>query len=233
MTKWPALLGGPFFRAEMVQVTRRASSCPIPAARRRPMRIENEPASERTRQASLARTAAVRTSTPAKRGGGGTPDLRLEFFFDLVFVVAIDQLARRLQHGVTGPGTLVYLALHGPIWWAWVGFVIYTDRFAADDLGDRLLTLVQIGATVMIAHHGDAVDVGSRGAVRHCLRHLPRHPRGALCDGRALPTRGTERMHAVSNRGSAQAPSACDSDATSHGGTVRLQSCAADRSSSG
>ena len=63
----------------------------------------------------------------------------LELFFDLVFVVAVDQLARRLQHGVTGHETLVYLALYGPIWWAWVGFVLYTDWFGTDDLGDRLV----------------------------------------------------------------------------------------------
>jgi len=38
-----------------------------------------------------------------------------QMFFDLVFVVAIDQLARRPQHNVTGHETLVYLALYGPI----------------------------------------------------------------------------------------------------------------------
>jgi low temperature requirement protein LtrA len=32
-----------------------------------------------------------------------------------------------------------------------VGFVLYTDRFGTDDLGDRLLTLLQIGAVMVIA----------------------------------------------------------------------------------
>ena len=66
-------------------------------------------------------------------------------------VVAIDQLARRLQHNVTGHETLVYLALYGPIWWAWVGFVIYTDRFGTDDISDRFMTLLQVGAALVIA----------------------------------------------------------------------------------
>ena len=37
------------------------------------------------------------------------------------------------------------------VWWAWVGFVLYTDRFGTDDLGDRFLTLLQIGAALVIA----------------------------------------------------------------------------------
>lgn len=68
-----------------------------------------------------------------------------------MFVVAVDQLARRLQHGVTGHGALVYLALYGTVWWAWVGFVIYTDRFGTDDISDRFMTLLQIGAALVIA----------------------------------------------------------------------------------
>jgi len=116
------------------------------------MRIANEPASE----------SAPGTHRPTERPVFEPPRIRrpdegerptswLEFFFDLVFVVAVDQLARRLQHGVTGHGAMVYLALYGPVWWAWVGFVLYTDRFGTDDLSDRLLTLMQIGAVLVIA----------------------------------------------------------------------------------
>lgn len=116
------------------------------------MRIENKPASE----------SAPGTHRPEERPLYEPPRLRrpeegprptawLEFFFDLVFVVAIDQLARRLQHGVTGHGTLTYLALYASVWWAWVGFVVYTDRFGTDDISDRFLTLLQIGAVLVIA----------------------------------------------------------------------------------
>ena len=116
------------------------------------MRVANKPASEsapgthRPIERPLFEPPRIRSEEEGKR-----PTSWLEFFFDLVFVVAVDQLARRLQHGTTGPGTLVYLALYGPIWWAWVGFVLYTDRFGTDDLSDRLMTLVQIGAALVIA----------------------------------------------------------------------------------
>lgn len=116
------------------------------------MRIANKPASEN----------APGTHRPVERPLYEPPRLRsedegprptswLEFFFDLVFVVAVDQLARRLQHGATGHEALVYLALYGTVWWAWVGFVIYTDRFGTDDISDRFMTLLQIGAALVIA----------------------------------------------------------------------------------
>ncbi len=116
------------------------------------MRVANKPASEsapgthRPIERPLYEPPRIRSEEEGKR-----PTSWLEFFFDLVFVVAVDQLARRLQHGVTGHGTLIYLALYGPIWWAWVGFVLYTDRFGTDDLSDRLMTLVQIGAALALA----------------------------------------------------------------------------------
>jgi low temperature requirement protein LtrA len=116
------------------------------------MRIENRPASQsapgthRPVERPLYEPPRLRTKDEGER-----PTSWLEFFFDLVFVVAVDQVARRLEHDVTGHGTLVYFALYGPVWWAWVGFVIYTDRFGTDDITDRLMTLVQIGAALVIA----------------------------------------------------------------------------------
>src|SRR5678815_5531554 len=116
------------------------------------MRVANKPASEsspgthRPIERPLFEPPRIRSEEEGER-----PTSWLEFFFDLVFVVAIDQVARRLQNGVTGHGALVYLALYAPIWWAWVGFVLYTDRFGTDDLSDRFMTLVQIGAALVIA----------------------------------------------------------------------------------
>jgi low temperature requirement protein LtrA len=116
------------------------------------MRVANKPASEsapgthRPFERPLFEPPRIRTEEEGKR-----PTSWLEFFFDLVFVVAVDQLARRLQHGVTGQGALIYLALYGPVWWAWVGFVVYTDRFGTDDISDRFMTLVQIGAALVLA----------------------------------------------------------------------------------
>jgi low temperature requirement protein LtrA len=116
------------------------------------MRVADRPASEsapgthRPPERPLFEPPRIRTDEEGKR-----PTSWLEFFFDLVFVVAVDQLARRLQHSVSGQGAIVYLALYGPIWWAWVGFVLYTDRFGTDDVSDRFMTLVQIGAVLIIA----------------------------------------------------------------------------------
>jgi low temperature requirement protein LtrA len=116
------------------------------------MRIANNPASEsapgthRPAERPLFEPPRIRSKDEGER-----PTSWLEFFFDLVFVVAIDQLARRLQHGVTGDEVIVYLALYGPVWWAWVGFVLYTDRFGTDDISDRFMTLLQIGAALVIA----------------------------------------------------------------------------------
>ncbi len=116
------------------------------------MRVANKPASESAPgthcpiERPLFEPPRIRSEEEGKR-----PTSWLEFFFDLVFVVAVDQLARRLQPGATGHGAIVYLALYGPVWWAWVGFVLYTDRFGTDDLSDRLMTLVQIGAALVLA----------------------------------------------------------------------------------
>ena len=116
------------------------------------MRVANEPASQsapgkhRPNERPLFEPPRIRQPDEGER-----PTSWLEFFFDLVFVVAIDQVARRLQHDVSGHDAIVYFSLYAPVWWAWVGFVLYTDRFGTDDLGDRLLTLLQIGAVLVIA----------------------------------------------------------------------------------
>src|SRR5919206_145070 len=111
------------------------------------MRVANEPASEsapgthRPPERPLFEPPRIRRPNEGER-----PTTWLEFFFDLVFVVAIDQVARRLQHGVSGHSTIVYFALYGPIWWAWVGFVLYTERFGTFiniSLGEGFVGLVE------------------------------------------------------------------------------------------
>lgn len=116
------------------------------------MRVADEPASEsapgkhRPLERPLFEPPRIRRPDEGER-----PTTWLEFFFDLVFVVAIDQVARRLQHGASGHDVLVFFALYAPVWWAWVGFVLYTDRFGTDDLSDRLLTLLQVAAVLVLA----------------------------------------------------------------------------------
>ena len=72
----------------------------------------------------------------------------LELFFDLVFVVAIAQLAHGLvlDHSLHGFG--VFAALYLPVFLAWQGFSFYADRFDTDDIVFRLALF---GAMLAIA----------------------------------------------------------------------------------
>jgi low temperature requirement protein LtrA len=90
----------------------------------------------------------------------------MELFFDLVFVVAIDQVARRLSGLPSWPTVLGYAFLATAVWWAWIGYVTYYDRFGTDDLSDRLLTLLQMGAVaVMAVRAHDALEGGTAAFV--------------------------------------------------------------------
>ncbi len=81
----------------------------------------------------------------------------LELFYDLVFVAAIAQVAHSLSEHVSLSGVLSYVLLFVPVWWSWVGATFYATRFDTDDLGHRLLTLLQMIAIAVLAvnvHHG-------------------------------------------------------------------------------
>jgi low temperature requirement protein LtrA len=81
----------------------------------------------------------------------------LELFYDLVFVVAVSQVAHNLSADLSLPGFLGFVALFLPIWWAWIGATFYANRFDMDDVGHRLLTAVQILAVAAMAiniHYG-------------------------------------------------------------------------------
>lgn len=81
----------------------------------------------------------------------------LELFFDLVFVVAISELAHNLSEDTSPIGFLGFVALFIPIWWCWVGATFYATRFDTDDLSHRLLTLLQMAIIAVMAvnvHYG-------------------------------------------------------------------------------
>ena len=97
----------------------------------------------------------------------------LELFFDLMFVVAIAELAYNLSEHVSLGGFVSFVALFIPVWWCWLGATFYATRFDTDDLVDRLLTLLQMVFVASLAvnvHHGlSESSVGyalSYGAVR-------------------------------------------------------------------
>lgn len=44
-----------------------------------------------------------------------------------------------------------FIALFIPVLWSWIGVTFYNTRFETDDLGHRLLTLLQIAAAAFMA----------------------------------------------------------------------------------
>jgi low temperature requirement protein LtrA len=75
----------------------------------------------------------------------------LELFFDLIFVVAIAQLANNLHKDTTIAGFIGFVLLFIPVWWAWIGATFYANRFDVDDIGNRILTGLQMLAIAALA----------------------------------------------------------------------------------
>jgi low temperature requirement protein LtrA len=87
----------------------------------------------------------------------------LELFYDLIFVVAISQLAYVLAKDVSWLGLLKFMLLFVPVWWCWVGATFYVTRFNADPISERLFALVQMGIVAVMAamiHQGLSASVG-------------------------------------------------------------------------
>ena len=81
----------------------------------------------------------------------------LELFYDLVFVVAISQIAHYLHEDITWSRFFGFVFLFVPIWWSWVGTTFYANRFDTDDIGNRLLTgfhMLAIAGLAVNVHDG-------------------------------------------------------------------------------
>ncbi|KAA1396111.1 low temperature requirement protein A [Aeromicrobium ginsengisoli] len=79
----------------------------------------------------------------------------LELFTDLCYVVAVAQAALSLHHEITHDH-----AAHGLVWfgvsffaifWAWLNFVWINSAYDSDDVINRLLTLLQILGSLVLA----------------------------------------------------------------------------------
>ena len=75
----------------------------------------------------------------------------LELFHDLIFVVTISQLSHYLLHDVSLSNFFGFLFLFIPVWWSWIGTTFFATRFYSDDLGHRLLLLLQMGGAGAMA----------------------------------------------------------------------------------
>jgi len=88
----------------------------------------------------------------------------LELFYDLVFAVVIFQLGHNLEEDFSFYGFLGFLALFVPVWWSWTGAAFYATRFDTDDLGHRILVLLQmVGAAALAVTVSDALGNDSAG----------------------------------------------------------------------
>ncbi|MBF0608337.1 MAG: low temperature requirement protein A [Candidatus Magnetobacterium sp. LHC-1] len=74
-----------------------------------------------------------------------------ELFYDLIFVVVVAQLADFLKHHLSMTGFAQYIFLFIPVWWSWVGATFYATRFDTDDMGHRMLTILQMFAVMAMA----------------------------------------------------------------------------------
>src|SRR3712207_4599725 len=75
----------------------------------------------------------------------------LELFYDLIFVIAINQLTTFFSKDLTLLSLWQFVLLFIPIWWAWTGHTMYANRFEIDDQTHRILTIAQVLGTLFIA----------------------------------------------------------------------------------
>lgn len=79
----------------------------------------------------------------------------LELFTDLCFVVAISQVASalhvHLSEGRGGRGILGFAMVFFAIFWAWLNFSWFASAYDNDDVGYRLLTLLHVLGSLVLA----------------------------------------------------------------------------------
>jgi low temperature requirement protein LtrA len=105
---------------------------------------------------------------------------RLELFFDLAFVLVVAELAISLREDLTLPGGLRFAGLFTLVWWSWVSFTLYANRFDHDDVVYRLYKLAGMAAVIGMAASA-AEATGERiGVFVGCRLYLAGAGAGAL-----------------------------------------------------
>jgi low temperature requirement protein LtrA len=75
----------------------------------------------------------------------------LQLFFDLVYVAILVELGNRLAHDMNIEGLITFVLLLVPIWWSWLEFIEFGQRYPIDDIGQRILTVVYMAAMLVMA----------------------------------------------------------------------------------
>ena len=117
----------------------------------------------------------------------------LELFFDLVFVISIAEVVHTLEDYRSLGDFLGTAGLFVAVWWAWVGYTVYADRFDTDDLLHRVLVLAGMLAVIAMAlsihdalHGGSARFALSFVAVRGIVLLLNARARRHAAPARPL-----------------------------------------------
>ena len=85
---------------------------------------------------------------PTLRTGEAATASRLELFFDLAYVLVVLELADAFYGDLSWRGFAVFVALYVAMWFSWVGFTLYANRFDTDDVVFRI---AKLAATATIA----------------------------------------------------------------------------------
>ena len=75
----------------------------------------------------------------------------LELFFDLFFVVVIARLAHDLAHHLSLHALLEFILLFIPVWWMWIGYTYYNERFDTEGLDSRVFSFLLMLPTAGLA----------------------------------------------------------------------------------
>ena len=105
------------------------------------------------RPAPLIRPPRLRT----KEDRGAS---RLELFFDLAYVLVIDQLAIGFAEHLNLSGAVTFVGLIIVTWWSWVTITLYANRFDTNDVLYRLAKLAATGSVIGLA----AAALGATGS---------------------------------------------------------------------
>ncbi len=95
-----------------------------------------------------------------------------ELYFDLVFAVAVAQLADALSRDPSSAVFARFVGLFVVVAWAWMGFVFYANRFDTDDLIYRLAKSCAMLAIAAIAVNLRRVMAGDGGAVGFAVGYV-------------------------------------------------------------
>src|SRR3954465_5083967 len=97
----------------------------------------------------------IRSLRPRDPGEQNRVAPPLELLTDLCFVVAVSQAAAELHHfvaeGEVAHGVVGYAMAFFAVWWTWLNFTWFASAYDNDDLAYRLLTVLQIIGSLVIA----------------------------------------------------------------------------------